>query len=129
MPRPLLRAAIIAALSAALVLVSGCSAIGLVYKQADTLAFRWLDRYADFDDAQSLRVREAIAAWFSWHRRTQLPDYAEPARQRRGRRAGRHHGRARLHAVVRRCAAASTAASTRRCRDRRSRDVAEAGRN
>lgn len=73
----MLRVAIIAALSAVLVLVSGCSAIGLVYKQADTLAFRWLDRYADFDDAQSLRVREAIAAWFSWHRRTQLPDYAD----------------------------------------------------
>jgi len=77
MPRPLLRAAIIAALSAVLVLVSGCSAIGLVYKQADSLAFRWLDRYAEFDDAQSLRVREAIAAWFTWHRRTQLPDYAD----------------------------------------------------
>ena len=77
MPRPLLRAAIIAALSAVLVLVSGCSAIGLVYKQADSFAFRWLDRYADFDDAQSLRVRDAIAAWFSWHRRTQLPDYAD----------------------------------------------------
>ena len=77
MPRPLLRAAIIAALSAVLVVVSGCSAIGLVYKQADSLAFRWLDRYADFDDAQSLRVRDAIAAWFTWHRRTQLPDYAD----------------------------------------------------
>jgi len=60
-----------------LVLFSGCSAIGLVYKQADSFAFRWLDRYADLDDAQSLRVREAIAAWFSWHRRTQLPDYAD----------------------------------------------------
>ena len=76
MPRPLLRAAIIEALSALLVLVSGCSAIGLVYKQADAFAFRWLDRYADFDDAQSLRVRDAIAAWFIWHRRSQLPDYA-----------------------------------------------------
>lgn len=73
----MLRAAIIAALSAVLVLLGGCSAIGLVYKQADALAFRWLDRYADFDDAQSLRVRDAIAAWFSWHRRTQLADYAE----------------------------------------------------
>ena len=60
-----------------LALVSGCSAIGLVYKQADSFAFRWLDRYADFDDSQSLRVRDAIAAWFTWHRRTQLPDYAD----------------------------------------------------
>ena len=60
-----------------LALASGCSAIGLVYKQADSFAFRWLDRYADFDDGQSLRVRDAIAAWFTWHRRTQLPDYAD----------------------------------------------------
>ena len=77
MPRSLLRASIIAALCAALMLLSGCSAIRLAYGQADALAFRWLDRYAEFDDAQALRVREALTAWFSWHRRTQLPDYAD----------------------------------------------------
>ena len=38
---------------------------------------RRLDGYADFDDAQSLRVREEIAAWFAWNRRTQLIDYAD----------------------------------------------------
>ena len=30
-----------------------------------------------FDDAQSLRVRGALDDWFAWHRRTQLPDYAD----------------------------------------------------
>lgn len=49
----------------------------LGYGQADVFAFRWLDSYADFDDVQALRVREALARWFGWHRRTQLPDYAD----------------------------------------------------
>lgn len=77
MSNPLLRATIIAVLWSALALLGGCSALRLGYGQADTFAFRWLDAYADFDDAQSLRAREAIAAWFSWHRRTQLADYAD----------------------------------------------------
>jgi hypothetical protein len=37
----------------------------------------WLDGYAEFDDAQTLRVRAALDEWFAWHRRTQLPDYAD----------------------------------------------------
>ena len=47
------------------------------YNQGSPLAFRWLDGYVDFDDAQSLRVRTALDGWFSWHRRSQLPDYAD----------------------------------------------------
>jgi hypothetical protein len=74
---PLLRAAIIAAVCAAFALLGGCSALRLGYGQADALAFRWLDGYVDFDDAQSLRVREGLAAWFAWNRKTQLADYAE----------------------------------------------------
>jgi hypothetical protein len=58
-------------------LLGGCSALRLGYGQADALAFRWLDSYADFDGTQSLRVREALATWFTWHRRTQLADYAD----------------------------------------------------
>lgn len=73
----MLRAAIIAALCVALASLGGCSAIRLAYGQADALAFRWLDRYADFDGPQAHRVREALAAWFAWHRQTQLPDYAD----------------------------------------------------
>ena len=47
------------------------------YSQAEWMVFRWLDSYADFDDAQALRVRGAITSWFAWHRRTQLADYAD----------------------------------------------------
>ena len=59
-----------------LVAAGGCSAIRLGYSQAPELLYWWLDGYADFDDAQTRRVRDALARWFAWHRRTQLPDYA-----------------------------------------------------
>ena len=62
----------------ALVLVlSGCSLVKLGYGQASPLAFRWLDRYVNFDDAQSLRARTALDETVAWHRRTQLPDYVQ----------------------------------------------------
>ncbi len=59
-------------------LLSGCSvALKIGYNQGPSLAFRWLDGYVEFDDAQSQRVRGALDDWFAWHRRTQLPDYAD----------------------------------------------------
>jgi len=76
--RLLVRRPIIAAAAVALALALGaCSMIKLGYGQAAPLAFRWLDRYADFDDAQSLRVRSALDETLAWHRRTQLPDYVQ----------------------------------------------------
>jgi hypothetical protein len=77
MPAPLLRVAIIAALVGMLAVLPGCSALKLGYGQADALVFRWVDGYAELDDAQSLRTKEAIGAWFDWHRRTQVTDYAD----------------------------------------------------
>ena len=60
------------------VLLASCGmALRLGYNQGPSLAFRWLDGYAEFDDAQSLRVREGLDDFFAWHRRTQLPDYAD----------------------------------------------------
>jgi hypothetical protein len=56
--------------------LGACSAARWGYGQGPTLAYWWLDGYVDFDEAQSLRVREDLDAWFEWHRRTQLPDYA-----------------------------------------------------
>ena len=47
------------------------------YSQAADLAYWWLDGYADFDAEQTRRIREALAQWFDWHRKTQLPDYAQ----------------------------------------------------
>lgn len=52
-------------------------AVRIGYGQGSPLAFRWLDSYVDFNDAQSLRVRSALDDWFAWHRRTQLSDYAD----------------------------------------------------
>ncbi|MDQ6638093.1 MAG: DUF6279 family lipoprotein [Pseudomonadota bacterium] len=76
--RPFVRRSIIAALATALVLaLPGCSLIKLGYGQASAFAFRWLDRYVDFDDAQSLRARTALDDAHVWHRRTQLPDYVQ----------------------------------------------------
>ena len=71
-----LRRWIIAALCGVLALTSGCSALRIGYGTAPDLVYWWLDRYVDFDAAQTPRVRQALAQWFTWHRRTQLPDYA-----------------------------------------------------
>jgi len=49
----------------------------LAYNQAPDLGYWWLDKYIDFNDEQTPRVRDAIASWFRWNRRTQLPDYAQ----------------------------------------------------
>ena len=73
---PSLRATIIAAVCAGLALLGGCGVLRFAYGQADAFAFRWLDGYVHFDGPQERRVREALAAWFSWNRRTQLIDYA-----------------------------------------------------
>ena len=70
------RRVIIAVLCAGLALLSGCSMLRLGYNQAPDLAYWWLDAYADFNDVQTPRVRTALAQWFAWNRRTQLPDYA-----------------------------------------------------
>lgn len=64
-------------MSAVAFLVTGCSALRLVYTQAGELSYWWLDGYVDFDEAQTPMAREAIDQWFAWHRRSQLPDYAE----------------------------------------------------
>jgi len=59
-----------------LTLASGCSALRIGYATAPDIVFWWFDRYVDFDESQSPRVREAIAQWFAWHRQTQVPEYA-----------------------------------------------------
>lgn len=76
--RPIVRRSIIGALATALVLATaGCSLVKLGYGQASGLAYRWLDRYVDFDNEQSLKVRQALDEALAWHRRTQLPDYVQ----------------------------------------------------
>jgi hypothetical protein len=68
------RAIIVTALA---FLLGGCSALRLVYTQAGELGYWWFDGYVDFDETQTPMAREAIDQWFAWHRRSQLPDYAD----------------------------------------------------
>jgi hypothetical protein len=63
-------------IASAVLLLTGCSAVRLVYNQGQTIAYWWLDGYFDFDTEQGNRAREALSDWFRWHRATQLPDYA-----------------------------------------------------
>lgn len=63
-------------LIAAFALLGACSALRFGYNQADELVYWWLDGYLDFNEAQSPRVRDALVQLHTWHRRTQLPDYA-----------------------------------------------------
>jgi Family of unknown function (DUF6279) len=68
---------IIVSACAALLLAAGCSMVRLGYNQAPHLAYWWLDGYYDFSEPQQEKVRDAINAFFTWHRKTQLPDYAQ----------------------------------------------------
>ncbi len=64
-------------LCAALAMTGGCSALRFGYNQAADLTYWWLDGFVDFNDAQTLKVRDALAGWFVWHRGTQMRDYAQ----------------------------------------------------
>jgi hypothetical protein len=77
MHSPLWKSVIIGSLLCAATLLSGCGAMRLAYGQGPELAYWWFDGYADFNDEQTPRAREAIEGWFRWHRATQLPDYAQ----------------------------------------------------
>jgi hypothetical protein len=72
-----LRRGIIGGSLGALLLLSGCSALKLGYRQGPSLGGWWLDNQLDFDTRQSARVREALNAWFHWHQRTQVAGYAQ----------------------------------------------------
>lgn len=63
------------------VVLAACSMVRLAYNQAPDLAYWWLDSYFDFTETQSLRVREDLAALQQWHRRTELPAYADTLRR------------------------------------------------
>lgn len=58
-------------------LLSGCTAVRFAYSQGPDLSYWWLDGYADFNDAQIPKLRDALDTWFRWHRQTQLDDYAQ----------------------------------------------------
>jgi hypothetical protein len=67
----------VAIIGLALVVLAGCSALRLGYDRGPLLARWWLDRYVDFDDTQLPVVKDGLGQWFTWHRSTQMPDYAQ----------------------------------------------------
>ena len=67
--------------AATLTALAGCTATRLAYQQAPQLSQWWLDGHFDFDDAQSVQVREEIDAFFEWHRRHELPRYGDLLRR------------------------------------------------
>ena len=59
----------------ALVALSGCSTIKLVYNQSDDLLYWWMDAYVDFQDNQKQFTRDTLSNLQRWHRQQQLPEY------------------------------------------------------
>ncbi len=57
--------------------VSACSTLRVAYDNGPTLAWWWIDGYADFSGAEASRVKDDIRSWFGWHRKAQLPAYAD----------------------------------------------------
>ncbi|MBC3881882.1 hypothetical protein H8K35_10660 [Undibacterium sp. LX40W] len=62
-------------------LLGSCSTVRLGYSNADTLVYWWLDGYVDFHSSQKVKVKRDIAQLLSWHRSTQLPQYAQTLTQ------------------------------------------------
>jgi hypothetical protein len=60
---------------AALVGLSGCSTIKVVYNNSDDVIYWWLDSYADLQGDQKQFTRDSLADLQRWHRQQQLPDY------------------------------------------------------
>lgn len=55
--------------------LGGCSAVRIGYGNAPSLLYWWIDGYVDFDEAQSVKARDTLAALHAWHRRQELPAY------------------------------------------------------
>ena len=66
-----------------LVVLQGCTFVKLSYNQADTLLYWRLDSYADFTSEQGQRAKDGLTQFHDWHRRTQLPVYADLLRDLR----------------------------------------------
>jgi len=68
---------LIIALLTALTLLTGCSAIKIVYNQADAVVAWRADDYFDLTSEQKEALRVHLDNFHAWHRSTQLADYAE----------------------------------------------------
>ena len=57
--------------------LQGCSAVKLGYQQLPNLSYWWLDSAVSFNDAQSAQVKDALTQLQRWHKREELPVYAD----------------------------------------------------
>lgn len=62
-------------------LLTACSALRLAYGQGDSLAYWWIDGYADLNEVQTPVLRRDIDAFFAWHRISELPFYVTRLQQ------------------------------------------------
>jgi uncharacterized protein YceK len=66
-----------------LLLVTGLQGCGglikVAYNQAPDALYWWMDSVFDFKEVQTLRLRPDLEALHAWHRRNELPVYAELA--------------------------------------------------
>ncbi len=60
-----------------LLCLQGCSTIKLGYQQLPNLSYWWLDSAVSFSDAQSTQTKEALSQLHRWHKREELPAYAD----------------------------------------------------
>lgn len=71
----IIRTSLMATLLAAL--LGACSTVRLAYNHAHDIAWWWLTDYVEFNDAQRPVMRQTLLQVHAWHRRSQLPGYAE----------------------------------------------------
>ncbi|MEY4734074.1 MAG: hypothetical protein RLZZ464_2140, partial [Pseudomonadota bacterium] len=57
--------------------LQGCSAVKLGYQQLPNLSYWWLDSAVSFNDAQSVQAKDALTQLQRWHKREELPVYAD----------------------------------------------------
>lgn len=70
------------------ILLSGCSAVRVVYNQADTMLSWMAQDYFELDSAQRQDFNARLAPLLNWHRHEQLPEYVRflgEVKQRTGR--------------------------------------------
>jgi len=62
-------------------LLTGCTAFGLLYQRLDWYAAWRMDRYVSLDSEQKAQRRVAIERFWEWHRLSELPHYARELRE------------------------------------------------
>ena len=96
-PRPAVRAGLrsrAALLFVSCLVLAGCGA-QFLYNRLDTVAWLYVKTQVSLEDLQSRQLRDSLRSFLEWHRRTELPRYADFAAAL-ARDAARPLGRARI---------------------------------